>query len=33
VEDFDALHALQLGTVVELCGEAASGRASTDLEK
>ena len=30
--DFDALHALQLGTVVELCGEAASGRASLALK-
>ena len=29
--DFDALHALQLGTVVELCGEPASGRTSLAL--
>jgi len=29
--DVDELHALQLGTVVELCGEAASGRTSLAL--
>lgn len=32
IPDFDQLHALQLGTVVELCGEAASGRASLALK-
>lgn len=31
LEELDALHALQLGTVVELCGEAASGRTSVAL--
>lgn len=31
LEEVDAVHALQLGTVVELCGEAASGRTSVAL--